>query len=301
MEEDKSVGFGEINGTTEKKQSSECVFTPAAPTDNPLIQPMLSSSYHQRFSGISRLYGKRSYAKLACAHFMVMGLGGVGSWSVEALARSGVGKLTLVDLDDICITNSNRQIHAVVHTIGRQKTDVLKERVLEINPEIECQVVSDFYTTTTSREILSLKPDVVIDAFDSLKSKAHLIATCLKQNIPLVVSGGAGGRVDPTSIRCSDLLQTTNDKMLRSLRVKLKKEYGVVLDRSQIGIPTVYSTERPVYPTSSEEVSLEPEVKNFGLDCKGGLGASCFVTGTFGFVAASRALDLYFQSFVKVQ
>lgn len=255
-----------------------------------------------RFSGVSRLLGDATFELLEKTHVMVIGVGGVGSWSCEALVRSGLGKLTLVDLDDICVTNINRQLPALTSTVGRQKIDALGDRLMEINPGLDLIKVHDFYNSETSKELLAKHPDFVIDAIDGVANKAFLIANCLKMNQAVIVCGAAGGRIDPTQIRTSDLLNTTKDKMLKTIRSRLKKEYGLSLEGNEIGIDTVYSVEPPRYPTSKGGFSSKPEIKSFGLDCKGGMGSASFVTGAFGFAAASIVIQrLESQAYKNLQ
>ena len=246
--------------------------------------------YHKSFAGIGRLIGKRSYMSLLDKHVMIIGLGGVGSWSAESIVRSGIGRVTLVDIDDICITNINRQLPALHSKIGQQKIDVLKDRLLAINPLLEITCVHDYYTKDTSDEILSTKPDLVIDAIDSLSNKSHLAAQCLLLETPLIVCGAAGGRLDPTLIRTSDLKDTRRDRLLKAMRKKLKYTYGVETGAGKIGIYAVYSEEAPMFPNAEGELSPKPVLNGYGLDCNGGLGSASFVTGCFGMAAASVAV-----------
>ena len=249
--------------------------------------PLNLSDYDKRFAGMSRLIGYNPYQKLNDAHVMIVGVGGVGSWAAEALARSGIGQITMVDLDDVCVSNVNRQLPALSSTVGREKVDVLKERLLQINPEIQVNTIVDFFTPDTADEILSVKPDFVIDAIDNLANKALMISKCVELSISLIVCGGAGGRTDPTSVRSADLMFTKRDKLLKTLRQKLKKKYGLGEVGKPLGVFGVYSEELPMYPTSSGEVCLKPEGFTFGLSCKSGMGSASFVTSVFGMTAAS--------------
>ena len=248
-----------------------------------------SENYHKRFSGIGRLIGKDPYLELKQTHVMIIGVGGVGSWAAESLVRSGIGKITLVDLDDICITNTNRQLPALENNVGQEKVSVLKDRLLQINPEACLETVVDFFTESTADEILSVSPDFIIDAIDGISHKCLLISECLKRDISLIVCGAAGGRIDPTQIRVSDLMYSKKDKMLKSLRKKLKYTYNIDTT-TESGVFAVYSEEFPTYPTSDGNVCAKPEIKTYGLDCKGGMGSASFVTGSFGFTAASIVL-----------
>ncbi|SMF11183.1 tRNA threonylcarbamoyladenosine dehydratase [Pseudobacteriovorax antillogorgiicola] len=250
-----------------------------------------NSHYSDRFSGISRLYGQSQAKGLQEAHVAVIGIGGVGSWSAEAIARSGVGKITLIDLDDICITNSNRQIHTLHSTIGQQKVDAMATRIQGINPECNVRVIHDFFTASTAEEILSLNFDFVIDAIDSLNSKVSLLSLCHQKKIPVVTVGGAGGRRNPSAIKQDDLSESFNDGLLRRVRKKLRAEHGFP-DTGSFGIPSVFSIERLWLPTPEGEVCLVPKKQklSYNLDCNSGFGTASFVTGTFGFTAAAIAM-----------
>lgn len=147
----------------------------------------------------------KSPSSFARSHVCVIGVGGVGVWAAEALARSGIGAITLIDMDDICVTNTNRQLHALKSTVGLPKVDVMKERILAINPECTVNVIDDFITVDNVAEYLSLGFDYVIDAIDSVRPKAALLAYCRRFKIPVVTTGGAGGQIDPTQIQVTDL------------------------------------------------------------------------------------------------
>ena len=227
-------------------------------------------NYEARFGGIGRLYGRSGLDILRNSRMAVVGIGGVGSWAAEALARSGVGAIILMDLDDLCITNTNRQIHALETTIGQSKTEAMAARLRQINPEAE------------------------IISIDSLIPKAHLIASCYRSKQPLVTCGGAGGRVNPAKIEIGDLSRTKGDPLLSSLRYKLKKDYGLPLGEKarKLKIPCVFSQETPVYPTCDGETSCtrDPEFQG-KMGCDSGFGSITHITGTFGFFAASAAIQ----------
>ena len=254
----------------------------------------------ERFGGIARLYGVAAAERFADARVAVVGIGGVGSWAAEALARSGVGNLLLMDLDDICITNTNRQIHAVQGSYGQMKAEAMAARVQSINPAIQSTPLLSFYTAAQADEkLFSHAPEVVVDAIDSMRPKAHLIAECYKRGIPVVTCGGAGGRTQAGQIRLADLARTTGDSLLSRLRKLLRQEYALPLhDRCpEIGIPCVYSTEAPVYPHCDGSVSTEREEgQRGGLGCASGFGSAVHITGTFGFMAAGAALDILSRS-----
>lgn len=262
----------------------------------PLPTP-LSESYLQRFGGIARLYGEPALTRLRDAHVVVIGIGGVGSWTAEALARSGVGKITLVDLDDICVTNTNRQIHALADTVGDIKVSVMAERLRAINPEIAVVTHEDFIASDNFAELLDPERDsinIVIDAFDNARVKAALIAYCKARKIRLITVGSAGGKKDPARITCADLGRTVSDPMLAKVRQHLYRFHNFQKSsKRQFGIDAVYSDEPMVYPQPDGEVCQQKRGMQNGvkLDCSGGFGAATMVTGTFGFVAASKAIE----------
>ncbi|MCI0535070.1 MAG: tRNA threonylcarbamoyladenosine dehydratase, partial [Verrucomicrobiales bacterium] len=249
------------------------------------------------FGGIARLYGAQGLQRLRRSHVCVIGLGGVGSWAVEALARSGVGRLTLVDLDDICVSNINRQIHAVEGTVGKTKVEVMAARARAINPECEILSRVEFFTESTAAGILAEPLECVVDAIDSVRNKCLLIACSRERGIPIVVCGGTGGRRDATAVRIADLAQTSHDRLLQKVRERLRKEHGFPRRGQEFGVDCVYSAEAPVFPHQDGSVcatrpavagSSEDEPRQ--LNCESGLGSATFVTGTFGFIAASLAV-----------
>ena len=246
----------------------------------------LSEDYVARFGGIGRLYGLEAMARLARAHVCVVGVGGVGSWTVEALARSGVGQLTLIDLDDVCVNNSNRQLHTLHSTIGQQKVDVLASRARDISPECQITPVSDFFTAATAEELLSTDYDWVVDAIDHVDHKALLLARCRARGLKAVCVGGAGGRADPTRLEVDDLSRSAVDGLLRNLRHRLRHAHDFPRD-APWNIPCVFSREHAVYPTPDGGVCDSPPAgTNARLDCATGFGAATFVTGAAGFMAA---------------
>lgn len=194
---------------------------------------------HQ-FSRNELAIGKEGLEKLKNATVAVLGIGGVGSFAVEALARSGVGRLVLVDKDDVDITNINRQIHALLSTVGKPKVDLMKERIADINPECEVIALKMFYTEETYEQFFSYGLDFVIDASDTITYKIHLMKECLKRNIPIISSMGAANKMDPTRFRIADISKTHTDPIAKVIRTKLRKE-GI-----KKGIPVVFSDEKPV-------------------------------------------------------
>lgn len=250
--------------------------------------------FSDRFSGIARLVGAAGLERLRRAHVCVIGLGGVGSWTVEGLARSGVGRLTLVDLDDVCITNVNRQLPALDGEIGRPKATVLAERMHRINPELRVDAALEFFTAATAETLLGPGYDVVVDAIDHLGNKALLIAECVRRGQRCVTVGGAGGKRDATQVRIGELGESTGDDLLRMLRKKLRREHGFAAgEHVRFGVRCVYSAEHPVYPWANGTCSTEPELgSDTRLDCNSGFGTAAFVTAPFGFAAAQEAVRL---------
>ncbi len=250
------------------------------------------SDYETRFSALGRLYGTDGLARLKAAHVCVIGLGGVGSWTVEAFARSGVGKLTLVDMDEVCLSNVNRQIHAMNGTVGRSKAAVLAERVAQIAPECEVTVEECFFTPATADRLLSVPYDYIVDAIDATKHKCYLIAEARKRQLKLITCGGAGGCIDPTRIRIDDLSRTINDPLLLQVRKKLRREYGFPkLTRQKFKIDCVYSDELPLFPQSDGSVACEREPgTDYRLNCDQGFGSATFLTGTVGFFLAAEVV-----------
>lgn len=252
---------------------------------------------HRRFDRAARLFTEPGLHKLLGARVLVIGVGGVGSFAAEALARSGVGTIGLVDFDRVCVTNMNRQLHAMQGTIGRSKVEVMAERLRLIHPAGEVETFPVFYQSQTSEEILQGPIDFVIDAIDNMSAKAHLIATCLRRGIPLVSSMGAAARIDPTQVQVADLGSTYKDAFAAALRKILRQEYGLLVDaKNPIGVPAVFSPEPVIAPSSPSYDDGEgfrcvcPGGKNGMHDCEKRAridGTASFVTGTFGLVAAS--------------
>lgn len=251
------------------------------------------SAQTTRFGGIVRLYGLAGQQKLAAARVAVVGLGGVGSWAAEAVARAGVGHLLLMDLDDVCITNTNRQLHTQSSTLGQSKAAVMAARLQDINPDASVTALQAFYTASRPEKLFDWQPDLVIDAIDSMQPKAHLIASCRQRCTPVVTCGGAGGRTDASQIRVADLARSYGDNLLSTLRRLLRREYDFPLaDKGpEIGIPCVFSPEKPRFPQRDGTVSCCRDAEFEGrMACDAGFGAAAHVTGTFGFMMAGEAL-----------
>ncbi|GLX77150.1 tRNA threonylcarbamoyladenosine dehydratase [Thalassotalea insulae] len=252
------------------------------------------SEYQLRFGGISRLYGQTGAKVIQASHFCVIGIGGVGSWVAEALARSGVGTITLIDLDDICTTNINRQIHALTTTVGESKVDVMAERIKQINPECIVHIIEDFVTEENLVELLSMGYDYVIDAIDSVKIKSATIAHCKRNKLPIITVGGAGGQTDPSQIQLADLSQTYQDPLLSKVRNQLRRDYNFSRNtKRKFGIDAVFSTEQLMYPDSDGEVCHAKQTQDgaMRLDCSGGFGAATHVTASFAFFAVGKAIN----------
>ena len=262
--------------------------TPASP---PLSSPSTEADFERRFSGVRRLYGAEALDRFQAAHVCVVGIGGVGSWAAEALARSAVGRITLVDLDMVAESNVNRQIHALGDEFGKAKTRAMAERILAINPACRTEEIEDFVTPDNLDLLLGRGFDFVIDAIDQVRTKAAMIAWCKRHGVPVVTAGGAGGQIDPTRIEIADLAQTIQDPLLSKVRSTLRKEYandGFTRDlKKKFGIPAVFSTEPLRYPESGATCDEPPTLA--GLNCAG-YGSSVCVTAPFGLFAASAAL-----------
>ena len=244
-----------------------------------------------RFAGIDRLLGQGAVDKLAVAHVAVIGVGGVGSWAAEALARSGVGRITLIDLDDVCETNTNRQVHALTGTVGRAKVDVLAERIAQIAPEAQVNPVAEFFTAETADTLWDAGWSAVIDAIDDRRSKALLLARAHREQTPIVTCGAAGGRTDPTFVATADLALSTSDGLLKRVRKVLRREYGFPSGDAPWGITAVFSTERPLFPQPDGSTATAPDREtSLKLDCATGFGTASFVTGVFGFAAAGAVV-----------
>ena len=248
-----------------------------------------------RFSGLARLYGEQGLSALGRAHVAVIGIGGVGSWACESLARSGVGELTLVDLDDLCVTNTNRQIHALASTVGQPKAEVMAQRIAAINPGCRLHVENRFFNDKSVDEVLGPSLDGVIDAIDSVRPKCLLLAECRRRAIPVITCGAAGGRCEATLIRVADLSRTFNDALLHQVRKNLRGNYSFPSgegSRKKFGIRAVFSPEDARYPQGDGCVSTErPAGQPAGLRCDAGFGTVTHITATFGLLAAGEIVN----------
>lgn len=252
---------------------------------------------HRRFDRTARLIGDAGIARLARSTVTVFGVGGVGSYAAEALVRSGVGRLVIVDYDRVCVTNVNRQLHAMKGTLGKSKVAVMAERLRAINPDAEIDARAEFYNAETSARLLVPEPDIVVDAIDNMAAKMHLIARCLHERIRIVSAMGAAARLDPTAVRVSDLSTTRNDPFARALRHNLRRKHALDFTKP-VGVWAVYSEELPTAP-----VALAYDRGAFECVCPGGdngvndcdhknriEGSVAFVPSVFGATCASVAI-----------
>lgn len=252
----------------------------------------------RRFDRLARLIGAPGIHRLLRTHVAVFGLGGVGSYAAEGLARSAVGKLTLVDFDEVCLTNFNRQLHAVEGSVGKSKAALMEARVRAINPHCEVIAPRVFYEKSTSGQLLEPRPDIVIDCIDNVTAKLHLLATCVRNGIPIVSCLGASAKMDPTRVKTAPLTKTHTDPLAQAIRKNLRRKYSME-DDAMDRIIAVFSDETVLWPDADYKSAL------CGVDCicPGGQnshhtcqkrrvlhGSSVFVTSVFGMVAASTAV-----------
>jgi tRNA threonylcarbamoyladenosine dehydratase len=247
----------------------------------------------RRFGGVSRLYGDAGLTTLQNAHVVVVGIGGVGSWTVEALARNAVGKLTIIDLDNVAESNVNRQIHALETNFGKAKVSAMHERLLQINPDCIIHEIEDFITPDNITEQLNVDCDVVIDCTDDAKAKIALASFCKMRNIPLMMSGSAGGRLDASRMQIADLSKVSGDKLLAKVRNQLRRGHGFPKasqsnKSAKFGIVCVFSDEPVIKPRSACETAVKTSIT--GLNCAG-YGSSVCVTAPFGFMLAQLAIN----------
>ena len=256
------------------------------------IEPAEQVDVERRFGGIARLYGQPALERFRAAHVCVIGVGGVGSWIVEALARSAVGALTLIDLDNVAESNINRQIQALSGTLGQAKIDALAERIAQINPYCKLTLVEDFITPDNLDAMIgSGRYDYVVDAIDSAKAKAALIAYCRQHAVPLITIGGAGGQTDPTRIAVRDLSKTEQEPLLKRVRKLLRVNYGFPRgEKNKFNVDAVFSMEPLRFPADDASCSLDADQRGItGINCAG-FGSSVVVTASFGMIAAAHLL-----------
>ncbi len=271
--------------------------TTAVPTGVPENFKITEDNYtlHRRFDRMGRLVGDEKMKKLFNTHVLIIGLGGVGSWAAEAIARSGVGRITIIDFDEICITNANRQLHAIQGLVGHKKSNVMAERLRKINPQAKVESLPLFYNKDTAEQILSLQPDFVLDAIDNLTAKTHLLNECRTRGLKVITSGGASGKMDPTRIQIIDLAKTNIDPLSHSVRKILRQEYNFPKEKF-FDIPCVFSDEIPSLPIELKYdngqgfkcVCPQGEIDPHGCMHRSIIyGTAGFVTGAFGLAMAS--------------
>lgn len=260
------------------------------------LKPMetrYEADFSRRFGGIARSYGDLALQRFQAAHVCVVGVGGVGSWAVEALARSAIGKLTLIDLDNVAESNINRQLPALSSTIGAPKIEVLQTRILDINPSCQVQLIEDFVELETISQFISKEMDYVIDCIDNFRVKAALIAYCKRHKIRVITLGGAGGQRDPSQIRLGDLARSQQDPLLAKVRKQLRQEYNFSRNpKRRFEVACVWSEEQMRFPTAEGGMCSERPTDTAGtsLSCAGGLGSVMTVTASFALFAVSHVL-----------
>lgn len=247
--------------------------------------------FERRFGGVARLYGEPALARFRSARICVIGVGGVGSWIVEALARSAIGNITMIDLDNIAESNVNRQIHALTDNLGKAKVTALAERIEQINPFCRVTEIEDFIDAENLDQMVDVgRFDYVIDAIDNVRAKTALIAYCRAQGIRLITVGGAGGQIDPTRIEVRDLSRTEQEPLLAKVRKRLRAEHGFPRGtKNKFGIDAVFSTEPLRFPDTGEACATGQGNGVTGLNCAG-FGSAMVVTASFGLVAAAHVL-----------
>jgi len=263
-------------------------------TPHPILSSLDDIDFERRFGGIARLYGDAALTRFRTAHVCVIGVGGVGSWVVEALARSAIGNITMIDLDNLAESNINRQIHALTDTLGKAKVTALQERIAQINPYCCVTEIEDFITADNLDEMVgSRRYDYVIDAIDNVRAKTALIAYCSLHAIKLITIGGAGGQIDPTKIEIRDLCRTEQEPLLAKVRKRLRAQHGFPRGtKNKFGIDAVFSTEPLRFPDAEETCALDADDNTpgiTGLNCAG-FGSAMVVTASFGLVAAAQVL-----------
>jgi tRNA A37 threonylcarbamoyladenosine dehydratase len=245
----------------------------------------------RRFGGIARLFGEQGLAQLAAAHVVVVGVGGVGSWAAEALARSGLGRLTLIDMDHVAESNVNRQVHALQSTLGAAKVAAMAERIRDISAACDVRVVDDFVTLDNVEQVVPPEADAVIDAIDSPRAKAALIAACVRRGQPIAVSGAAGGRTDPLALRSADLALTSGDALLASVRSRLRRDHGFSRESgAPFGVSAIFAPAPAVARASPHEAASRGPA-GAPLACAG-YGSIVTVTASMGLAAAAWAIGV---------
>jgi tRNA A37 threonylcarbamoyladenosine dehydratase len=249
----------------------------------------MEMDFERRFGGVRRLYGEAVFQRFQQAHVCVIGVGGVGSWAAESLARSAIGRITLIDLDNIAESNTNRQVHALGDAYGKAKVTAMAERIRAINPACVVSEIEDFVTVDNLDDMLGRDYDFIVDAIDNARVKAAMINWCKRRKVRMITSGGAGGRVDPARIELGDLARSVQDPLLSRVRMLLRREYGFPKDlKKKFGVECVFSSEPLKMPENGEACDVDDKPVT-GINCAG-FGAAMTVTASFGLWMASRAL-----------
>jgi tRNA A37 threonylcarbamoyladenosine dehydratase len=259
------------------------------------------NDYAEKFGTLTRVYGEALCETLSQSHVCVVGIGGVGSWAVESLVRSGVGEITLVDGDTIARSNMNRQIHTLESTLGKTKVSAMRARIQDINDDCRCHTIERHIDDDNLRDILERGYGCVIDAIDSIKYKAAIVYCCKRNKVPVVMTGGAGGLIDPTKTEVADLTRTWNDPLAATVRSRLRHKYGYTRNpKRSFGVPCVFSPEQQRYPDRDGNPGYcKPGVAGLTLDCSFGYGSVVSVTASFGFAAAAKAIELMAKTKLK--
>jgi len=254
----------------------------------------MSNDQQRRFLGVQKLYGSKGYENIQASHVCIVGIGGVGSWVAESLARTHIGELTLIDLDHIAESNINRQIHALSNTLGQAKTLAMAERIQQINPDCKVHCIDDHLSCENIIQYILHDFDYVIDCCDQFRIKAVLIDYCKSNKIHCITVGGAGGRVDPSRIQLSDMTRSEGDALLSKTRKQLRTQHGFSRNlKRRFDIPCVFSTETLRYPDNQGEITMQKSENHSpsGLSCADGFGSLCAVTSTFGMLASAYVLQ----------
>ena len=248
----------------------------------------------RRFQGIERLYGREASEQIRSSHVCVIGIGGVGSWVAECLARSHIGQLTLIDLDHIAESNINRQIHALTSTLGQAKIEAMAERIRAIDPQCKLNLIEEHISPENIAHLIDQEFSYTVDCIDQFRIKAALIHYCKSNKLKIITTGGAGGRVDPLRIKIADLSRAEGDALLARTRKELRQNHGFPRNlKRRFDIPCVYSTEAQRYPTANHEISTTKAACSSvsGLNCATGFGSLSAVTASFGMIAAAHVLN----------
>ncbi len=265
---------------------------------SPINDELVEADLARRFAGIARLYGDQGLQRLQSAKVCVIGIGGVGSWAAESLARSAIGALCLVDMDVVAESNINRQLVATSATLGRDKIDVMRERIEQINPQCKLSLVDDFVRQDNLDTLVDASCDYIIDCIDDFRIKAALISFCRTNGIKLLTVGGAGGQIDPSKIVQGDLSKTEHDVLLARTRKLLRQDYRFPKNlKRSFGVPCIYSKEQLVYPDGHGNVSPQRPInsgeasQSNALNCAGGMGSVTHLTASFGMLASGYVVN----------